>query len=158
MRPAGKAFERGDQRRLFAADKGSRALHQFDVEVESAVENVRAQQAVLACLFDGPVEPAHRQRILGAHIDDAFGRAHHVGADDHAFQQRMRIALDLIAVHVGAGIALVGVADDVLGVGLGLGQKIPFVAGQEPAPPRPRSRDALICSITLSGRPSISTL
>ena len=43
----------------------------------------------------------------------------------------MRVAFDLIAVHVSAGVALVGVADDVLDVGLGLGQKIPLVAGEE---------------------------
>ena len=57
--------------------------------------------------------------------------AHHIAADNHAFQQRVRIALDLVAVHVCAGIALVCVADDVFLVGLGLGQEIPFVAGQE---------------------------
>ena len=44
----------------------------------------------------------HRQRILGADVDDALGGAHHVAADDHAFEQRVRIALDLVAVHVGA--------------------------------------------------------
>ena len=43
----------------------------------------------------------------------------------------MRIALDLVAVHVSAGVALIGVADDVLGVSLGLGQEIPLVAGEE---------------------------
>ena len=71
-RAAGEAFERGDERGLLAADKGPRALHQLDVEVEAAVENVLAQQAVLARLLDGAVEAAHRERILGAHVDDAF--------------------------------------------------------------------------------------
>ena len=145
-RAAGEAFERGDQRGLFAADECARALHQFDVEVEAAAEDVLAQQPVFARLFDGAVQAAHRQRILGAHVDDALGRAHRVGADDHAFQQRMRIALDLVAVHVGAGIALVGIADDVLGVGLGLGQEIPLVAGEEAraaAAAQPRGLDLL---------------
>ena len=64
------------------------------------------------------VQPVHGQRILGAHVDDALGGAHHVAADDHAFEQRVRIAFDFVAVHVGAGVALVGVADDVLVVGL----------------------------------------
>ncbi len=131
MRPAGEAFKRGDQRRLFAADEGPRALHQLDVEVESAVEDVGPEQAVFAGLFDGAVEAPHRQRILGAHVNDAFGRAHHVGADDHAFKQRMWIALDLVAVHVRAGVALIGVADDVFDVRFGLGQKIPLVSGKE---------------------------
>ena len=113
MRPSRVAFERGNQRRLFAADKGSRALHQLDVEVEAAVQDIRAQQAILARLLDGPRQPAHRQRILGAHINNAVGRAHRIGADHHPLQQRMRIALDLVAVHIRAGVALIGVADDV---------------------------------------------
>ena len=90
-----------------------------------------AQQTVLAGLFDGTIQAMYRQRILGAHIDDALGRAHHVAADDHAFQQGMRIALDLVAVHVGAGIAFVGIADDVLLVGNRLAQELPLVAGEE---------------------------
>ena len=87
MRPAGKAFERSDQGRFFAADKSPRALHQLNVEVEAAVQDVRAQQSVFPRLFDGSIQAAHRKWILGAHIDDAFGRAHHVTADNHALQE-----------------------------------------------------------------------
>ena len=43
----------------------------------------------------------------------------------------MRIAFDLVAVHVGAGVALVGIADDVFGVGFGLGEEVPLVAGEK---------------------------
>ena len=57
--------------------------------------------------------------------------AHHVAADDHAFEQRVRIAFDLVAVHVGAGIAFVRIADDVLLVGDGLAQELPLQAGEE---------------------------
>ena len=52
-------------------------------------------------------------------------------ADDHAFQQRVRIAFDLVAVHVRAGVAFVRVADDVFLVGRGLAQKLPLEAGEE---------------------------
>ena len=68
----GRAFQRADQRGLFAADEGAGALDQFDVEVEAAAQDVLAQQAVLPRLLDGDVEPVHRQRIFGAHIDDAL--------------------------------------------------------------------------------------
>ena len=50
---SGEAFERGDQRRLFAADERARAFHQFDIEVEAAAQDVVAQQAVFAGLLDG---------------------------------------------------------------------------------------------------------
>src|SRR5271167_5113955 len=43
----------------------------------------------------------------------------------------MRIALDLIAIHVGAGIALIGIADDELLVGNRFAEELPLVAGQE---------------------------
>ena len=129
--PSGLIFQRGDERGLLAAYEGAGALHDFDVELETAAENVVAQQTVFPCLIDGPVDAMHRQRILRAHVNDALSGAHHIAADDHAFQQRVRIALDLVAVHVSAGIAFVGVADDVFLVGLGLGQEVPFVPGQE---------------------------
>ena len=101
----------------------------------------------------------HGQRVLGAHVDDAFGGAHHVAADDHAFEQRVRIAFDLVAVHVRAGVAFVGVADDVLlRRATALRRNSHFRPVRKPAPPRPRSLAALICSITISGLASISTL
>ena len=78
------------------------------------------------------MQAVHRQRILGADVNDALGGAHGIAADDHAFEQRVRIAFDLVAVHVRAGVAFVGVADQVFLVGFGLGEKVPFVAGQEP--------------------------
>src|SRR5208282_2205628 len=51
--------------------------------------------------------------------------------DDYAFEKRMRIAFHFVAVHKGAGVALVGIADEVFGVGLGLGQVVPLVGGEE---------------------------
>ena len=106
--------------------KRAGAFHQADVEMETAAQNVVAQQSRLPGLLDGAVEPVHGQRILGAHVDDALGGAHHVAADDHAFQQGVRIAFDLVAVHVGAGIAFVGIADDEFLVGRGLAQELPL--------------------------------
>ena len=127
---SGVAFERGDEGRLLAADEGARALDQVDVEAEVAAEDLFAEQAVLARLFDGAGETVDGERILGADVDDALGGAGDVAADDHAFDERVGIAFDLIAVHVGAGVALVGVADDVLLVRLGLGEELPLVAGE----------------------------
>jgi len=146
MRPARIAFERCNQRRLLAANKRTRALHQFDVEMETAVQNVRAQQPIFARLLDGLVEPPHGQRILGADVNDALGSAHHIAADDHTLQQRMRVALDLVAVHVSAGVALVGVANNVFFIRLRFGQKIPLVPGKEAraaASTQPRGLDLL---------------
>ena len=121
-------FQGGDQRGFFAADKRASPFDDLDVEFEPAAQNVFAKQAVFAGLFDGTVQVMHGQRVLGADINDALGGTHDVAADDHAFEQGVRIAFNLIAVHVGAGVAFVRVADDVLLVGLCLGEELPLVS------------------------------
>ena len=126
--PPGEAFERRDQRRFFSAHEGAGAFDQLDVEAEAAAHDVVAQHARLPGLLDGPGEAVHGQRVLGANVDNALRGAHHVGADDHAFEQRMRVALDFVAVHVGARVAFIRVTDDVLLLGGGLSQEVPLEA------------------------------
>ena len=98
--------------------------------MKAAAQDVVAQQAVFFGLRDGFLKPVNRQRVLGANVDDPVRGAHQKAADDHSFEQRMRIALDLIAVHVGAGVALIRVADNELPPGPGLAQELPLQAGQ----------------------------
>ncbi len=129
-RASGVPFQRSNQRSLFSANKRSGTLHNFDIELEAAAKNVFAKHAVLAGLFDGSIQVVNSQRVFRANIDDSFSRAHHVSADDHALEQRVRIALDFVAIHVRAGIAFIGIADDVFLVGLGFGEKFPFIASQ----------------------------
>ena len=71
------------------------------------------------------------QRILRADINDALGGAHDVAADDHAFEQRVGIAFNFVAIHVRAGIAFIRIADDVFLIGLRFGEEFPFVAGED---------------------------
>ena len=87
MRPPGKAFKRRNQSRLLAANKCPCALHQVDIEVEPAPQNIGAQQSISPRLLDRLGQPPHGQRILRAHINNSFGSAHHVSANNHSFQQ-----------------------------------------------------------------------
>ena len=112
-RRAALAFDRGHQRGFLAADKRPRADAQVHVEAEGRFKDAAAQQAQLLGLLDGGLQPADGQRIFGAHVDEALVRAHRVGRDGHAFQHAVRIAFQHAAVHERAGVALVGVADDV---------------------------------------------
>ena len=80
-------------------------------------------------LFDRRLQPADRQRVLGANVNEALARPHSVGRNGHAFQHAVRIALQHAAVHERAGIALVRVADDVLLLARRLGDRAPFEAG-----------------------------
>ena len=50
---------------------------------------------------------------LAADVVVADGRAHRVAADRHALDQRVRVVAQDVAVVAGAGLALVGIADDV---------------------------------------------
>ena len=60
------------------------------------------------------LQPADGQRVLAADVDVALVGADRVGGDGHALEHAVRIALEDAAVHEGAGVALVGVADDEL--------------------------------------------
>ena len=130
-RLAALALDGGHERGLFAADEGAGTLGDLDVEVEAAVEDVLAQQAVFVAGRDGQVEALQSQRILGAAVDVAFVGADGAGPDHHAFEHGVRVALDDGPVHERAGVALVGVAEDVLLVALGLGGELPLEAGGE---------------------------
>jgi hypothetical protein len=61
------------------------------------------------------------------------------------------IALDDGAIHEGTGVALVGIADDVLLVAWRAGGELPLEAGEKAGPAAPRNRDSLTSSYTCSG-------
>ena len=146
-RPAGASFERTDQRRFFAADEGAGALDQIDVELEAAPEDVVAEDAVVSGLREGHFQPMDGERIFGADIDDALLGAGDVAADRHALDQRMGIAFEFVAIHIGAGVAFIGVADQELAIRRRLAQELPFQAGRETgaaAAAQPRNLELLV--------------
>ena len=98
---------------------------------EARAHDVIAQQAVLAGLLDGVLQALDGERVLGAHVDVALVGADRIGADRHALDHRVRVAFEHGAVHEGTGVALVGVAEDVLDVGLLLLREAPLEAGRE---------------------------
>ena len=93
-----------------------------------------AEQAELARLADGHVQALDRQRVLRAAVDVALARADRVARDRHAFEQAVGVALDDAAVHEGAGVALVRVADHVLGLPGRAAGELPLQAGRETGP------------------------
>ena len=127
------AFNRMDQGRFFAADEGPRAEADFQVEIEARAEDVLAQQAPGAALVDGVLDAADGHRVLGADIEETPLCADGIAADQHAFHDVQRVGLQHAAVHELAGVAFVGVADDVADLLFRLGGHGPFLARGETA-------------------------
>ena len=68
---AALALDAGDHRGFFAAHKGARALHDFDVEGSARAKNVRPKKAVKARLRHGDFQAANGQWIFRAAVDEA---------------------------------------------------------------------------------------
>ncbi len=69
--------------------------------------------------------------ILGAKVDVSHGGTDGDAGDGHPLDQDVRVAFHDHAIGEGAGVALVGVADDVLLVGRGTEHRLPLDASGE---------------------------
>ena len=92
---------------------------------------LRPEQPGGAALADRLAEALDRQRVLGAAVHVAFGRADRVGGDEHALDDAEGVALEHRAVHERAGVALVGVADEVLLAARLVEGDLPLLPGRE---------------------------
>ena len=74
-----------------------------------------------------------RYGVLLADVDKALAGADGVGADDQPLENAVRIALEQAPVHVGAGVAFIGVDDHILDVARGVPASSATCAGGEAA-------------------------
>ncbi len=100
-----------------------------DAEVEVAFQGAAAQKPAPFRRADGALQALGGDGILTAHVEVALVRADGVAGDRHTFQQAMGVGLHHRAVHVGAGVALVAVGDDVFLVAFRLAHQVPLNAG-----------------------------
>ena len=82
-------------------------------------------------LADRPLDALDGQRVFGPDVEEAGLGADGVAADQHPLQDGVRVALQDAAVHVGARVALVAVADDEVLVGLRLAGQLPLQPDRE---------------------------
>ena len=82
-------------------------------------------------MLQGDADSPDRQRVFGADVDIAFGGTHGVCGDGQAFDNGVGVCLQDRAVHEGAGISFVGVADDILLVARGVATELPLAAGRK---------------------------
>ena len=102
-------------------------------KAKSAAQDVFAQKAELLRLGDGGLQAADGQGILRPDVDVALVGPGGHARDHHALQHAVGVALHDGAVHEGTGVALVAVADHVLGVGILPADTLPLPAGRETA-------------------------
>ena len=110
---AAATFDRFDQGGFLAADKGAGAESDLDVKIKAGTADGVAQEIFSFCLTDGQLEPLHSQRIFGPYINVTIAGTDRISGDDHSLQHSMGRAFKNGSVHEGAGVALVGIANQV---------------------------------------------
>ena len=125
------AFERLDQRRLFARFVGAGAAVNDDVAVEAGAHDVLADVALRVGLGELGLHHLLHVVELAADVDVGDLRADRPAADQAALEQQVRVALHQHVILERAGLALVGVAGDVLRQRRVLEDELPLHAGRE---------------------------
>ena len=130
-RQAAVALERGQQRRLLAADVRARARVHDQLEVEAAAEDVLAEVARLVGLGHRELQPPDRVQHLAAHVDERVAGPDRVAGDDGALDEHVRVGHHQRDVLARARLGLVGVDREVVRLAVVLGDEGPLHAGRE---------------------------
>src|SRR5215831_19237269 len=135
------AFEAFQQRRLLAADIGSGAVVDDDVE-RKAVDVVLADEIGGIGLVHRRLQAFSFADEFAADIDEAGMRAHGEAGDQAALDQEMWVVAHDLAVLAGAGLGFIGVDHEIMRPTVGLlGHERPFESGRKAgaaAPTQPR--------------------
>ena len=131
-RPALLALQRFHQRGFFAADVGARTQRIVDGDIDAAAANVLAEQARRFRVVQRLLHVLERFVVeLATQIVVGNGRTRRVAGDRHAFQHRVRIEAQDVAVLAGAGLGFVRIAQDVFLSRCAARHERPFHAGRE---------------------------
>ncbi len=125
-RKAALAFDRFDHRAFLAADIGAGAAADFD--------RAGGGQAGFRERLDFAVEDFQHGWIFVAHVDVDVFCFHRPGGNERAFEQAVRIVLEVMPVLEGAGLAFVAVYRHQPWAGVGP-DDLHFVPAGKPAPP-----------------------
>ena len=84
-------------------------------EVDTTAENIVAEQASLVgflqCLFKAPERLIHK---FAAHVVVSDRSAHRISRNGHAFNQRMRIQAQYVAILTSPGLTFIRIAHEVV--------------------------------------------
>src|SRR5262249_4127354 len=102
-----------------------------NIEIETSLLDIHAEPAFPRGLVDGALQSPGRTEILAPNVDIRFVTADGVCGDEGAFDQRVRVALQDVAVLERSRLALVRVHHQILRFGGLLRDKRPLLAGRE---------------------------
>ncbi|OQB40632.1 MAG: hypothetical protein BWY09_00740 [Candidatus Hydrogenedentes bacterium ADurb.Bin179] len=105
-------LQRGNQRRLLAADERARAPGHAHLKVMAAAQNAFTEISFPLAQNYGLLDTADGQRVFRAYIQDTRPRARGQAGDSHAFNYTKRVGFEYHPVHKRARVSLVAVADN----------------------------------------------
>ena len=134
------AFQRFEQRGFLATDISPGSRVHGDVHRDAAAVNVGTQVSGLIRFANRSLQDLRRQPEFPSYINVGGLRANGVTRNDNAFQDLVGVPLHQLTVLERTGFALVGIAAQVFGTRMVLGNETPFHAGGEPCPaPAPQA-------------------
>ncbi|KUG23942.1 hypothetical protein ASZ90_006240 [hydrocarbon metagenome] len=110
-------FNGFDQCGFLSADKCAGPVKNFYIEIDTLPQNIFAQQTQAGGFLNGNGRVLDGQRVFRAHVNDAVARSDGKRGNDDPFNDGMRVAFQHAPVHVGAGISLVCIADNIFPAG-----------------------------------------
>src|SRR5437016_348912 len=128
------AFNGLDERAFLTAYVAAGADKNFEIIIDVAAQDFFSEEASAVAAANLLAKDFFLEMIFVADIENAALRAGHQAGDDHAFDEEMRQVSHDEAVLDRAGLAFIGVADNVFhGIGL-FANKIPLHAGGKSGP------------------------
>ena len=109
-------LERLHQRRLLAQHEAAGAAAHLHLHREVAAEHVAAHQPPAPRALQRALEAPRGEIGLAVHVEIDVARPRGVGGQERALEQPMRVALEEVAILEDAGLALLAVDDEVLGL------------------------------------------
>lgn len=89
-----------------------------DIEVVSRAAGVLADQAGLVCLLDSALEYSSLVVELSSDVDVGGGSVHGTASNETALNELVGVLAHNLAVLAGSGLSLIGVDDQVTGLGV----------------------------------------
>src|SRR6266850_1227854 len=119
------------QRGFFAANVAARADKNFEIEIKLAPEDLFSEEARATAAANLFAKDFFLEMILVPNVENAELRAGNNAGDEHALDEEMRQMRHDEAVFDRAGLAFIGVADDILDGVAFLADEIPLHARGE---------------------------